>query len=286
MADDHAAVAPALSVGARIGGASTVVTLVSLAHAFSHAYGALLPLIVPFFVTDLQLTYTQVGFIFSISNLVWSPLQLGFGVLGRYCSRKLLLGIGHLCQGVAIIGTGHVHGFADLLSWRVVGRIADAPQHPIGNALISQSFRPDRRGLALSINAAVSNLGTVLVPLIGAFLIAYLDWRWRGTLVLQGWRGTLALFGMAGILVGILLLCLLEDHRGTKSPDSGSGEDRSRGVGPAQTPGRAASTDVARHRRRWAWPGCGDDLCATLPFADDARRRGSTRYPIDHYDGG
>jgi MFS family permease len=213
MADDHAAVAPVLSIGARIGGASTVVTLVSLAHAFSHAYGALLPLIVPFFVTDLQLTYTQVGFIFSISNLVWSPLQLGFGVLGRYCSRKLLLGIGHLCQGVAIIGTGHVHGFADLLSWRVVGRIADAPQHPIGNALISQSFRPDRRGLALSINAAVSNLGTVLVPLIGAFLIAYLDWRWWGTLVLQGWRGTLALFGMAGILVGILLLCLLEDHR-------------------------------------------------------------------------
>lgn len=94
VADDHAAVAPALSVGARIGGASTVVTLVSLAHAFSHVHGALLPLIVPFFVTDLQLTYTQVGFIFSISNLVWSPLQLGFGVLGRYCSRKLLLGIG------------------------------------------------------------------------------------------------------------------------------------------------------------------------------------------------
>ena len=174
MADDHAAVAAELRVGARIGGASTVVTLVSLAHAMSHAYGALLPLIVPFFLTDLHLTYTQVGLIFSISNLVWSPLQLGFGVLGRYGSRKLILGIGHLCQGAAIIGTSFVYGFADLLTWRMLSRIADAPQHPIGNALISQSFRTDRRGLALAINAAGSNLGTVAVPLIGGFLIATL----------------------------------------------------------------------------------------------------------------
>jgi MFS family permease len=203
MADDHAAVAQEMSVGARIGGASTVVTLVSVAHAFSHAYGALLPLIVPFFLTDLQLTYTQLGLIFSLSNLVWSPLQLGFGVFGRYCSRKLLLGVGHVCQGLSIIGTSLVLGFSDLLSWRIIGRIADAPQHPIGNALISQSFRADRRGLALAINAAGSNLGTVAVPLIGGFLIATL-----------GWRSTLMLFGLPGVLIGILLISLLEENRG------------------------------------------------------------------------
>jgi MFS family permease len=203
MANDHTAVAQELSVSARIGGASTVVTLVSVAHAFSHAYGALLPLIVPFFLTDLQLTYTQLGLIFSLSNLVWSPLQLGFGVLGRYCSRKLILGLGHVFQGLSIIGTSLVQGFGDLLSWRIIGRIADAPQHPIGNALISQGFRAERRGLALAINAAGSNLGTVAVPLLGGFLIATL-----------GWRTTLMLFGLPGILIGILLLSLLEEHRG------------------------------------------------------------------------
>jgi FSR family fosmidomycin resistance protein-like MFS transporter len=204
MADDHAAVAHEMSVGSRIGGASTVVTLVSIAHAFSHAYGALLPLIVPFFRTDLELTYTQLGLIFSLSNLVWSPLQLGFGVLGRYCSRKLILGIGHVCQGLSMIGTSLVHGFGDLLSWRIIGRIADAPQHPIGNALIAQGFRADRRGLALAINAAGSNLGTVAVPLLGGFLIATL-----------GWRTTLILFGLPGIIIGILLLTILEEQRGS-----------------------------------------------------------------------
>jgi MFS family permease len=202
MADDHAAVATELRVGARVGGVSTVVALVSGAHAMSHAYGALLPLIVPFFLTDLHLTYTQLGLIFSISSLVWSPLQLGFGVLGRYCSRKLILGIGNLCQGMAIIGTSFVLGFADLLTWRVLSRIADAPQHPIGNALISQSFHLDRRGLALAINAAGSNLGTVAVPLIGGFLIATL-----------GWRSTLVLFALPGILFGALIVGLLEENK-------------------------------------------------------------------------
>jgi MFS family permease len=132
-------------------------------------------------------------------------------VLGRYSSRKLLLGIGHVCQGAAMIGTSLVHGFLDLLSWRVIARIADAPQHPIGNALISQSFRADRRGLALAINAAGSNLGTVAVPLIGGFLITTL-----------GWRPTLVLFGLPGLIIGVLLVGLLEENRDNLSSGQGA----------------------------------------------------------------
>lgn len=203
MADDHAAVAQETSVGARIGGASTVVTLVSVAHASSHAYGALLPLIVPFFLTDLPLTDTQLGLIFSLSNLVWSPLQLRFGRLGRYYPRKVILGLGHVCQGLSIIGTSMVQGCGDLLAWRILGRIVDAPQHPSGNALMSQGLHANRRGLALAINVAGSNLGTVAVPLLGGFLIATL-----------GWRSTWILFGLPGVLLGILLLSLLEENRG------------------------------------------------------------------------
>jgi FSR family fosmidomycin resistance protein-like MFS transporter len=202
MVQERVAAAPGLSVGARVGGASMVVALISLAHGMSHAYGALLPLIVPFFLSDLHLTYTQIGLMFSISNLVWSPLQLGFGVLGHYCSRRLILGISQLCQGATVIGTGFVTSFADLLFWRITSRIADAPQHPIGNSLISQSLGPERRGLALAINAAGSNLGTVAVPLIGGILIASF-----------GWRSTLVLFGALGMVMGSLLVWLLKEHR-------------------------------------------------------------------------
>jgi MFS family permease len=208
--DRAAAVVTEPSVGAKVGGATTVVALVSLAHAMSHAYGALLPLIIPSLQTELNLTYTQIGLMFSISSLVWGPLQLGFGVLGRYTSRKFLLGLGHVCQGLAVCGTGTVQGFGGLLAWRIASRIADAPQHPIGNALISQSFRPERRGTALAINSAGSNLGTVAVPLIGGFLIATL-----------GWRSTLVVFGLLGAMVGALLMVFLHEKERRQSTGQG-----------------------------------------------------------------
>jgi predicted MFS family arabinose efflux permease len=42
------------------------------------------------------------------------------------------------------------------------------------------------------------------VPLLGGFLIATL-----------GWRSTLILFGLPGVLIGVLLLSVLEEHRST-----------------------------------------------------------------------
>ena len=201
MAQEQATVAPPVRVMAKIGGASMVVGLVSVAHAMSHAYGALLPLILPSLREELHLTYAQIGLMFTLSNLVWGPLQLGFGILGRACSHTRLLGIGHICQGLAMVGTALAQSFGGLLTWRLLSRIADAPQHPIGNALISQSFTPARRGLGFAVNTAGANLGTVAVPVLGGLLM-----------VTFGWRSTLALFGLVGAIVGAVLMVLLDDH--------------------------------------------------------------------------
>ena len=86
MAQEQALVAPTVRIGAKIGGASMVVGLVSVSHALSHAYGALLPLILPAWREELHFTYAQIGLMFTLSNLVWGPLQLGFGI--RSCTRR------------------------------------------------------------------------------------------------------------------------------------------------------------------------------------------------------
>jgi hypothetical protein len=75
-----------------------------------------------------------------------------------------------------------------------IGRLADAPQHPIGNSPAAQSLRGHRRGPALAIEAASPNLGTGALPPTGGFAIASL-----------GWRGTLALFGLPGMQIGPLV---------------------------------------------------------------------------------
>ena len=104
-----------------------------------------------------------------------------------------------------MVGTALAQSFGGLLTWRLFSRIADAPQHPIGNALISQSFTAERRGLGFALNTAGANLGTVAVPALGGLLIATF-----------GWRSTLALFGLVGALVGVALIALLDDPRAQK----------------------------------------------------------------------
>ena len=163
----------------------------------------ILPLILPALQEELHLTYAQIGLMFTLSNLVWGPLQLGFGILGRYYSRKRILGLGHICQGLAMVGTALAQSFGGLLTWRVLSRVADAPQHPIGNAIISQSFTAERRGLGFALNTAGANLGTVAVPALGGLLIATF-----------GWRSTLALFGLVGALVGVMLMVCSERRPG------------------------------------------------------------------------
>jgi MFS transporter, FSR family, fosmidomycin resistance protein len=210
MAQEQVTAAPIVRMGAKIGGASMVVSLVSVAHAFSHAYGALLPLILPAWREELHFTYAQIGLMFTLSNLVWGPLQLGFGILGRTYSRKGILGLGHVCQGLAMVGTALAQSFGGVLTWRLLSRIADAPQPPIGNALIAQSFTAERRGLGFALNTAGANLGTVAVPALGGLLMTTL-----------GWRSTLALFGVVGAGVGALLLALLEEPRAQQRDGTG-----------------------------------------------------------------
>ena len=185
-----------------------VVGLVSLAHAISHAYGAILPLILPALREEFHLTYAQIGLMFTLSNLVWGPLQLGFGILGRYYSRKRILGIGHICQGLAIGGRPWRSPLGACLPGGSFLVLLMLHSIPIGNALISQSFTAERRGLGFALNTAGANLGTVAVPVLGGLLI-----------VAFGWRSTLALFGLVGTLVGAMLMVVLNDPR---APGRGS----------------------------------------------------------------
>jgi sugar phosphate permease len=82
--DRAAAVATELSIGAKVGGATTVVALVSLAHAMSHAYGALLPLIIPSLQTDIaDRTSMEMlfGLYFTVGAIISAPWAWLLGMI-------------------------------------------------------------------------------------------------------------------------------------------------------------------------------------------------------------
>jgi MFS family permease len=173
---------------------------VSSAHAVIHATVVLMPLIYPILHTQYGFTYTEIGLLTSIPNLLGGLLQVAFGYLGRYVSRKLLIGVGNVFVGISMFLTGTATTFGPFLGWGVLRSTAGAPQHPVGSAMLTDTYPPQRRGFALAAHVAGGNLGTLVVPAIGTYLITRF-----------GWQPALMLFALPGLLAGTLVVIFAKE---------------------------------------------------------------------------
>lgn len=173
---------------------------VSSAHAVNHMYAALLPLIYPLIMVQFHFSYSVLGLVIAFSNVTSGVLQAGFAFLNRRVSARVLLGWENIALGacVALMGlTGNVLEFAGV---RWLGTVAGSPQHPVGAAYCAEEY-PDQRGFAISSHIAGGNIGTLIVPILGAFAIDKL-----------GWRPTLFIFSVPITLMGFLTFFLLRPN--------------------------------------------------------------------------
>jgi MFS family permease len=172
---------------------------ISAAHAVNHMYGALLPLIYPLLLVQFHFGYAMLGAIIAASNVTGGLMQAGFGYINRRVSARTLIGWENIALGVcaaAMAITGNTFEFAAV---RVAGAVAGSPQHPVGSAYCAEEFPPERRGFALGAHVGGGNIGTLLVPLLGALSIEKL-----------GWRPTVLIFAIPIALMGILTFFLLQ----------------------------------------------------------------------------
>ncbi|GAC1565508.1 MAG: MFS transporter [Ktedonobacteraceae bacterium] len=176
-------------------------TLVSAAHAVIHALSVLMPLIYPIIQREYHLSYTQIGLIVAIPNLVGGLIQIVFGLLSRYILRKVMLGVGNILVGVSTFFTGTIVGFWSLMTWSMMSRIASSPQHPVGSSYLTDRYGRKRHGYALAWHVAGGNIGTLAVPLIAGPLLG-----------VWGWRPLLYVAALPGILIGIAILILVDEH--------------------------------------------------------------------------
>jgi MFS family permease len=176
--------------------------LLSLGHAAIHAQSALMPLIYPIVIVEFSLDERDIGLFIAITTAVGGAMQLLYGFITRYVPRPTLLAGGQLLFGGALMLGGLAQSVGQLLGSISLARIGASPQHPVGNALLSDAFPEHRRGFAISAHIAGGNVGTILVPFIGALLLAQLGWHW-----------TLALFGIPALIVGVLIALRIREDR-------------------------------------------------------------------------
>jgi MFS family permease len=182
-----AAIEPAARPGPTLG-------LLTLGHAVIHAQSALMPLIYPIVIVQFALNPRDIGLFIAVTTAVGGSMQMLYGFLTRWVARPTLLASGQVVFGVSLLLGGLANSVGQLLAAVSGARIGASPQHPVGNALLSDLYPASRRGFAISVHIAGGNIGTVLVPFLGVALIHTM-----------GWNATLAIFGLPALVVGVLI---------------------------------------------------------------------------------
>jgi MFS transporter, FSR family, fosmidomycin resistance protein len=174
--------------------------LLSAAHAVNHAQAALLPLVYLAIIPEFGVSVAEIAFLAAVGSFLSGAVQLSYSGLTRSFSRRHLLSLGGVVFGGGMALQAAAPSFTMFSVANIVSRVGGSPQHPVGNGLLAEQFPARRRGFAISAHIAGGNLGTVAIPLVGAWLIAGLGWRW-----------TVVLFGIPAILIALAMLALIRE---------------------------------------------------------------------------
>ena len=153
----------------------------------------------PFIRRDLQLTYTDFGWLITAFMLVHSLTSLPFGMLSDRWLRRKIIALGVWSWSAATFLCGLATDFSHLLMGRAAVGIGEAAYGPPANSLLSDAFPALERSRILGF----FNLGMFLGGAAGLILGGVL-----GEII--GWRACLYLVSLPGFLLGGLAWYLRE----------------------------------------------------------------------------
>jgi FSR family fosmidomycin resistance protein-like MFS transporter len=154
-----------------------VIGLVGSAHFISHVFMLTLPPVFPFVRAEFGVSYTELGFVIAVFNIVSGLLQTPAGFLvDRTSGRAVLIG-GLLLGSVSLIAAAVAPVFLLLgVAFAFLG-LANTVYHPADYALLSNRVSPGRVGQAFSIHIFAGFIGTAITPAAMVILASTLGWR-------------------------------------------------------------------------------------------------------------
>ena len=172
-----------------------VIGLVSMCHASSHFSHLLLPLMFPFFIRDLGLSYVGLGGVMSVFFAVSFCAQTLSGFLvDRHGARKVL----YVAQGLmalACVWLSQTHSMSDLLWGAALLGVGNGVHHPVDYSVLNRQVSPMRLGHAYSAHNLSGTLGWSLAP---PFMV--------GLSGVSHWSS--AYLGAAVVYVSLMALCV------------------------------------------------------------------------------
>ncbi len=155
--------------------------ITALAHLVLELSVSFLPVIYPILITELGLTYSQVGTIALVAILGGSLTQPLFGYLSDRIGPSRLVILSLVWSGLLMGTVGLVNTYGTLLLLVGLAVLGSAAFHPAG-AVLASTNTGKQRGAAISIFSVGGNLGVALSPLLVAVGLSW--WGLPGTLII------------------------------------------------------------------------------------------------------
>jgi EmrB/QacA subfamily drug resistance transporter len=127
---------------------------------------------------DLHASVEQLEWTVNAYNLSFAVLLITTAALGdRFGRRKLYVaGLGLFAASSAASALAPDVGW--LIASRAVQGAGSALIMPLGLALLSAAFPPEKRGAAIGMFSAITGLAVASGPLVGGAIVAGLAWQW------------------------------------------------------------------------------------------------------------
>ena len=137
---------------------------------------ALMPLVYIAVIDQFGLDEAAIGLFIGITTAVAGAMQLSYGFLTRYIARPMLIGAGQVIFGVSLLLAGLATSIGQLLAAISGARVGASPQHPVGNGILSDAFRPSGGGSRSAPTSPVATWGRS-----SSRSSAAPCWPWAGT---------------------------------------------------------------------------------------------------------
>ena len=151
--------------------------LISLGHMLTHWYPATFLLLLPLIGRELDLSYTEIGFIMTVMHGVGALMSMPGGMLVDMVGRKgTLMAISLFWIGMPYALLSMTHSYWMMLACVSLVGIGNNLWHPAAIATLAHRY-PTRKGLVLSLHGMGGNIGEAVAPLVAGLLLATLSWR-------------------------------------------------------------------------------------------------------------
>ena len=155
---------------------NSVLWLTNISHAVNHFQNQMVAVLYVVIMPELGFSYTELGILTAIMSLVGGVTQGLYGFATPFIPRAWLLGIGNIVLGLGTLATGWVGSFNGFVVTRAISAAGASAQHPVGSSLLVGYF-PRTRGTVLALNTSISNIGSLLSPLVAGAMLLIMDWR-------------------------------------------------------------------------------------------------------------